>query len=133
MNLRELEVIVEELNRTNWRIRSAQKVRINRQERTIVGVQGRRCGRASRRQVGRGRRELTLSALDADAGIDQGVVNGRVDNASVVESPTAANTGLAIAGDVEANPIRGPKLFLSSTLLFVCGKDGFTLMGSGLS
>src|SRR6185437_15446318 len=57
---------------------------------------------ASRRQVVGSSRELTLTAIDANARVDECVVDGRVDNASVIQAPAATNTVFAITGNVES-------------------------------
>src|SRR6185437_10439791 len=98
VNLRELEVVVKVLHCARRRCRTAEQVRVNRQERTVIS----RDTAASRRQVVGSSRELTLTAIDADAGIDECVVDGRVDNASVIQAPAATNTVFAITGNVES-------------------------------
>ena len=73
---------------------------INRQERTIVRAYCRGCARAGERQVGCAGGELALTFIDADARVDECVVNRRVDHATVIDYPDAPNTRLAITGQV---------------------------------
>src|SRR5262245_30225423 len=100
MNLRKLEIILEELNRADRRIRRRQQVWINRQQRAVVCVQRRVRTGASNRQIVVSGRELTLTAIDSNTRVDERVVNRRIDHASIVQTPTTAKRGLAVAGQV---------------------------------
>src|SRR6185369_606907 len=73
-----------------------QQVRINRQQRAVVS----RDARAGRREVGRASRELALTNISTDSGVDECVVNRRIDHATVVDAPAATKTHLAVATQV---------------------------------
>ena len=83
MNLRQLEVGSEVLHGGRDKRPRSQKVRVA----------------GGRRVAGRDS-HLTLRHVNADARVDERVVDGRVNDATVVESPAAAQAGLAVARDV---------------------------------
>src|SRR5689334_24756375 len=100
MNLRELKIIVEELHRSDRWVGRRQQVRIDRQERAVVSADCRSRAGASKRQVAGAGGELALAFIDTDARVDEGVVNGRVDHAAVIDAPATAQTRFAVAGQV---------------------------------
>src|SRR5690349_20488755 len=100
MNLRQLEILIEELHCAHRRIRGGQQVWIDWQEGTVVSADRRTRARASERQVAGARRELALTFIDANAGVNEGVVNSRVDHTTVIDAPATAKARLAIAAEV---------------------------------
>ena len=51
-----------------------------------------------------------MTLIDANAGVNKGVVNGRVDDPSIIEAPPTPNTGLAIAVQVVSKSNPWPKV-----------------------
>src|ERR1051326_224835 len=86
----------EVLHGANRWIGRRQQVWIDRHQR--AGVHRETCTRCGK--IGRTGRKLALADVSTDAGIYQRVINSRIDHATVVNSPAAANTRLTIAGQI---------------------------------